>query len=898
MTSAGTVHSNNGTTGRVELFYLKNPALGANTVAVTNSGTSADLEAGSVSFTGVDQTTPVRNITTNAGLDTSPSLTVSSAPGNMVVDGLVDGDGTTNSSQTLRWKSNQNTLTGGGNGAQSTAAGAASVNMGYTITNSDWGIIGMDVVAVQPGIQVSSRSDTLSDSRPSATSNHTVTFTVNNAIYGSSISGSSTLRLAFPGGFSVPGTLDCGDVDAATSSQFNFNYPSCYQTSTAWGFSATGAVITLVPPSDTAVHVATGTPITIKIGSNATFQQQGTHWITNPSSAGVYTISVGGTFGGSGNMLVSINAGVTVQATVAESLAFTVAPPAFPTTGILDNFNRANEDPLGNGNWTCPLRSGDNNLRVLSNLVALPSAGIQTGNCYWSAADFGPDTEVFLTISTKPANSECLALVARISGAGSSISGYWGEFCSSAGTDTWDLYRVDSGVFTHLGTQGTAELTNGDKVGLEVIGNNIKLYYKPAAGSWTLKTSASDSTYPAAGKIGINIEQVTARGDDFGGGTVNGCPANDGATVNQIATTATSVPFGTINSNTFYQGCQDLIVSTNAGGGYSVTVQESSAMKTADGRFIIPDTTCDAGDCTVATATTWVTPTKNGFGHTCFNQSGSDCNASYANGTKFKPLSNTAAGNNGATINFVQSASSSTSSATGSMSVSFGSNNSAGNLIVVAASVYNGGRTINSISDTAGNIYQTALGPVTVAGGNGNAYIFYAKNIKTGSNMVTVNFSDSAAGGEIFVHEYAGADTNTPLDVTASNSGNSASLDSSSASTNFANELIFGYGNSVPGITSPGAGFTLRVFALGDLTEEKIVASKGSYKTTATANSGNWAMLMATFKAFPDVGQTVMSNTGTVTNSTGRAKYRLSVGSAQAAGTYTTLITYTILGTF
>ena len=38
MTSAGKIHSNNQTAGFVELFYLKIPAAGANTVAVTVSG--------------------------------------------------------------------------------------------------------------------------------------------------------------------------------------------------------------------------------------------------------------------------------------------------------------------------------------------------------------------------------------------------------------------------------------------------------------------------------------------------------------------------------------------------------------------------------------------------------------------------------------------------------------------------------------------------------------------------------------------------------------------------------------------------------------------------------------------------------------------------------------------
>lgn len=45
-------------------------------------------------------------------------------------------------------------------------------------------------------------------------------------------------------------------------------------------------------------------------------------------------------------------------------------------------------------------------------------------------------------------------------------------------------------------------------------------------------------------------------------------------------------------------------------------------------------------------------------------------------------------------------------------------------------------------------------------------------------------------------------------------------------------------------------------------------------------------------------GQVIMANSGPVASSTSRAKYRLSVSPAQAAGEYKTVITYTILGTF
>ncbi len=148
MISAGKVHSNNQIQGFVELFYLKGPATGTNTVQVTLTGGNATMEAGSVSFTGVDQTTPVRNIVTGAGTGVSPRLTIASAPGNMVVNAFVNGcDGGTTSINTLRWVREVNCSTAGGNGAQSTAPGAASVVMGYTVPSDWWGMVGMDVVA-------------------------------------------------------------------------------------------------------------------------------------------------------------------------------------------------------------------------------------------------------------------------------------------------------------------------------------------------------------------------------------------------------------------------------------------------------------------------------------------------------------------------------------------------------------------------------------------------------------------------------------------------------------------------------------------------------------------------------------------------------------------------------
>jgi hypothetical protein len=145
MTSIAKVHSNNDVTGYVEMFYLIAPSTGTNTVQVTGNET-ADMVSGSVSFTGVDQSTPLSNTATNWGSGTNISVSVTSATGNMVVDGVCCGGGfTVGSNQTNRWLKNYNTFTAAGNGAQSTASGSTSVSMGYTISDDWWAIIGTSI---------------------------------------------------------------------------------------------------------------------------------------------------------------------------------------------------------------------------------------------------------------------------------------------------------------------------------------------------------------------------------------------------------------------------------------------------------------------------------------------------------------------------------------------------------------------------------------------------------------------------------------------------------------------------------------------------------------------------------------------------------------------------------
>lgn len=118
-------------------YYLINPATGTNNVVISFTGSMFDIGAGSVSFTDAHQTTPLGTAVTATGTSTTPSVTVSSAAGEIVLDGLVivhSGTLTVDGSQTQQWKANT------GNAfikyAGSTEGGAASTTMSWSNSTS------------------------------------------------------------------------------------------------------------------------------------------------------------------------------------------------------------------------------------------------------------------------------------------------------------------------------------------------------------------------------------------------------------------------------------------------------------------------------------------------------------------------------------------------------------------------------------------------------------------------------------------------------------------------------------------------------------------------------------------------------------------------------------------
>jgi fibronectin type III domain protein len=177
----------------------------------------------------------------------------------------------------------------------------------------------------------------------------------------------------------------------------------------------------------------------------------------------------------------------------------------------------------------------------------------------------------------------------------------------------------------------------------------------------------------------------------------------------------------------------------------------------------------------------------------------------------------------------------------------------AGNLNVVIVGWNDSTAHVSSLTDSKGNVYQLAVGPI-VTGALSQA-IYYARSISSAAaatNSVTVTFSTAAIYPDIRILEYSGIDPVNPLDGVAGAIGNSATSSSSAVTTSSATDLLVGANTTERSTTGPGSGFTQRLLTApdGDIAEDEIVTVAGSYSATAPIDiAGGWVMQMVAFRA-------------------------------------------------
>jgi chitodextrinase len=167
---------------------------------------------------------------------------------------------------------------------------------------------------------------------------------------------------------------------------------------------------------------------------------------------------------------------------------------------------------------------------------------------------------------------------------------------------------------------------------------------------------------------------------------------------------------------------------------------------------------------------------------------------------------------------------------------------------------------VQSVTDSSGNAYIRAVGP-TLRTGLGQQSIYYAAGIggaAAGANTVTVKFDRPAEYVDLRIAEYHGISTPSPVDVVTGASGSSSSNTSGSVTTTAANALLVGANLVAKSTQRAGAGFTSRVITSpdGDILEDRVVTTTGSYSATATTTGGAYVMQMVAFRIAGPGGDT------------------------------------------
>lgn len=195
--------------------------------------------------------------------------------------------------------------------------------------------------------------------------------------------------------------------------------------------------------------------------------------------------------------------------------------PFGAVTGVLDNFQRANESPLsGGGRWT---RSGTfgSNLNLVSHATQAATTSQIDSESYVAAGDLY-DCEVWAVINPIPysGSADTVGVIIRQNPATASQKDCYILAYESDGTTLFLTYTDATGGDTLLGSWSVV-LANGDSIGLRANGTTLTAYYKHGSGAWQVAGSVTDSS-GVHGYLGI--QQVTLSGIQSGVVTFGGGP--------------------------------------------------------------------------------------------------------------------------------------------------------------------------------------------------------------------------------------------------------------------------------------------------------------------------------------------------------------------------------------
>jgi len=150
--------------------------------------------------------------------------------------------------------------------------------------------------------------DTISDSDPSASANHTIEF-----VSAEGIEAGETIVITFPSGFDLS-TIGEEDIDLLED--------GVNEAATGWSVGTTSTAITLTMGT---ASIATSATTSILIGTHATNEGSPDSQIGNHASEGAYTVSITAGAAATGETVIVIMSNVDVTASVDTVFTFAVA---------------------------------------------------------------------------------------------------------------------------------------------------------------------------------------------------------------------------------------------------------------------------------------------------------------------------------------------------------------------------------------------------------------------------------------------------------------------------------------------------------------------------------------------------------------------------------------------
>lgn len=176
---------------------------------------------------------------------------------------------------------------------------------------------------------------------------------------------------------------------------------------------------------------------------------------------------------------------------------------AFPTTPILDNFNRADEIPIA-APWVI---IGGADCRIVSNQFA--TSGGAYRQAYYSAFS-STDVEFYATMATFTGE---MYMMFRMNGT------------TDANKTGYNVYIGDTVVTLsrHPGPElGTFNIVpaSGDSIGVSAVRTALEVWFKVGAAAWTRIIQVNDGAY-TSGYCLLQCADTICRWDDFGGGAIS-----------------------------------------------------------------------------------------------------------------------------------------------------------------------------------------------------------------------------------------------------------------------------------------------------------------------------------------------------------------------------------------